>query len=170
LATGFNKAWSAIADTAVTTLLAGALLFFLASGPVRGFGVTLTIGVLGSLVSAMLLSRVLTDAAAARAPKFTSGKCGGSGGPGRRLRGGVRRRPRRGVLHGPPARHRRRPGGGLRRRFPAGRRAELRRGRHLGPAERPHQRGGEAHPGGPGREGRRSREDPRRADRAQPRQ
>ena len=83
LATGFNKAWSAIADTAVTTLLAGALLFFLASGPVRGFGVTLTIGVLGSLVSAMLLSRVLTDAAAARAPKFTSGKWGGIGGPGR---------------------------------------------------------------------------------------
>ncbi|NED59121.1 MMPL family transporter, partial [Micromonospora aurantiaca] len=65
LAIGFNKAWSAIADSAVTTLLAGGLLFWLASGPVKGFGVTLTIGVLASLISAMLLSRVLTDAAAA---------------------------------------------------------------------------------------------------------
>ncbi|XRQ03436.1 protein translocase subunit SecD [Actinomadura welshii] len=83
LATGFNKAWSAIADTAVTTLLAGALLFFLASGPVRGFGVTLTIGVIGSLVSAMLVSRVLTDAAAARFPKLTKGRAGGLAGAGR---------------------------------------------------------------------------------------
>ncbi|MEU8796820.1 protein translocase subunit SecD [Spirillospora sp. NPDC048819] len=83
LATGFNKAWSAIADTAVTTLLAGALLFFLASGPVKGFGVTLTIGVIGSLISAMLVSRVLTDAAAARFPKLTKGRAGGLSGAGR---------------------------------------------------------------------------------------
>ncbi|TYB43524.1 protein translocase subunit SecD [Actinomadura chibensis] len=83
LAVGFDKAWSAIADSAVTTLLAGALLFFLASGPVKGFGVTLTIGVLASLVSAMLLSRVLTDAAAARFPKLTKGRAGGLAGAGR---------------------------------------------------------------------------------------
>ncbi|TDD20331.1 protein translocase subunit SecD [Actinomadura sp. KC06] len=83
LATGFNKAWSAIADSAVTTLLAGALLFFLASGPVKGFGVTLTIGVLASLVSAMLLSRVLTDAAAARMPRLSKGRAGGLSGAGR---------------------------------------------------------------------------------------
>ncbi|MFF5263340.1 protein translocase subunit SecD [Actinomadura viridis] len=66
LATGFDKAWSAIADSNITTLLAAGLLFFLASGPVRGFGVTLTIGVLGSLISAMLLSRVLTESVVAR--------------------------------------------------------------------------------------------------------
>ncbi|GAA2576396.1 protein translocase subunit SecD [Actinomadura fulvescens] len=66
LTIGFSKAWSAIADSNITTLLAGGLLFFLASGPVKGFGVTLTIGVLGSLISAMLLSRVLTDAALSR--------------------------------------------------------------------------------------------------------
>lgn len=83
LAIGFNKAWSAIADSAVTTLLAGGLLFWLASGPVKGFGVTLTIGVLASLISAMLLSRVLTDAAAARMPKITKGRAGGLAGPGR---------------------------------------------------------------------------------------
>jgi SecD/SecF fusion protein len=60
---GHQAALPAIADTAVTTLLAGGLLFFLASGPVRGFGVTLTIGVLVSLVSALLISRVLADLA-----------------------------------------------------------------------------------------------------------
>ena len=58
---GFRNALSAIADSNVTTLLAAGLLFFLASGPVRGFGVTLTIGVLASLLSALVLSRVLVE-------------------------------------------------------------------------------------------------------------
>ncbi|WP_018655015.1 protein translocase subunit SecD [Actinomadura flavalba] len=66
LSTGFSKAWSAIADSNITTLLAAGLLFFLASGPVRGFGVTLVIGVLASMVSAMLISRVLTEAVLSR--------------------------------------------------------------------------------------------------------
>ncbi|MET7463238.1 protein translocase subunit SecD [Nonomuraea sp. NPDC005501] len=57
---GFRNAWSAIADSNITTLLAAGLLFWLASGPVRGFGVTLAIGVLASLISAMLITRVLT--------------------------------------------------------------------------------------------------------------
>ncbi|HET6560288.1 MAG TPA: protein translocase subunit SecD [Marmoricola sp.] len=61
LAVGFNKAWSAIIDSNVTTLLAAALLFFLASGPVKGFGVTLSIGVLASMVSALVIARVLTE-------------------------------------------------------------------------------------------------------------
>ncbi|WP_433539627.1 protein translocase subunit SecD [Streptosporangium sandarakinum] len=56
---GFKNAWSAIADSNITTLLAAGLLFWLASGPVRGFGVTLAIGVLASLISAMLITRVL---------------------------------------------------------------------------------------------------------------
>jgi SecD/SecF fusion protein len=61
LATGFAKAWSAIIDSNVTTLLAAGLLFFLASGPVRGFGVTLSIGVLASMVSALVITRVLAE-------------------------------------------------------------------------------------------------------------
>jgi SecD/SecF fusion protein len=56
---GFDKAWSAILDSNVTTLLAAGLLFFLASGPVRGFGVTLSIGVIASMFTALVLSRVL---------------------------------------------------------------------------------------------------------------
>jgi SecD/SecF fusion protein len=63
LTAGFNKAWSAIIDSNVTTLLAAALLFFLASGPVKGFGVTLTIGVLASMISALIVARVLTEQA-----------------------------------------------------------------------------------------------------------
>ena len=64
--TGFRRALSAIADSNVTTLLAAGLLFFLASGPVRGFGVTLTIGVLASMFSALVITRALAELAATR--------------------------------------------------------------------------------------------------------
>lgn len=63
---GFRNAFSAIADSNITTLLAAGLLFFFASGPVRGFGVTLSIGVLASMVSALLVTRVLAEFAASR--------------------------------------------------------------------------------------------------------
>lgn len=58
---GFKGAWSAIVDSNVTTLLAAGLLFYFASGPVRGFGVTLTIGVLASMFTCLVLSRVLLE-------------------------------------------------------------------------------------------------------------
>jgi SecD/SecF fusion protein len=61
LAAGFRNALSAIADSNITTLLAAGLLFFLASGPVRGFGVTLSIGVLASMFSALVVTRVLAE-------------------------------------------------------------------------------------------------------------
>ncbi|UOY03464.1 protein translocase subunit SecD [Blastococcus sp. PRF04-17] len=64
--TGFRRALSAIADSNVTTLLSAGLLFFLASGPVRGFGVTLTIGVLASMFSALVITRSLAELAATR--------------------------------------------------------------------------------------------------------
>ena len=64
VAEGFRRALSAIADSNVTTLISAGLLFFLASGPVRGFGVTLTIGVLVSFFSALVITRVLAQAAA----------------------------------------------------------------------------------------------------------
>jgi SecD/SecF fusion protein len=58
---GFGKAFSAIADSSVTTLLAAGLLFFLASGAVRGFGVTLSVGVVVSLFTALVVTRVLVE-------------------------------------------------------------------------------------------------------------
>ncbi|MEU5285114.1 protein translocase subunit SecD [Streptomyces sp. NPDC020755] len=64
LATGFTKAWSAVADSNATTLIAAGLLFFLGSGPVKGFGVTLAIGVIASMFSALVIARALTEIAA----------------------------------------------------------------------------------------------------------
>ncbi|MFI1408624.1 protein translocase subunit SecD [Streptomyces sp. NPDC020707] len=66
LSAGFRNAFSAIADSNITTLIAAGLLFLLASGPVRGFGVTLGIGVLASMLSALVITRVLADHAVAR--------------------------------------------------------------------------------------------------------
>ncbi|MFJ6465371.1 protein translocase subunit SecD [Streptomyces sp. NPDC091387] len=64
LTAGFRHAWSAVADSNVTTLIAAGLLFFLGSGPVKGFGVTLGIGVLASMFSALVIARALTEIAA----------------------------------------------------------------------------------------------------------
>lgn len=61
VSTGFRRAWSAILDSNVTTLLAALLLFYFASGPVKGFGVTLSIGVVASMISALVVARVLTE-------------------------------------------------------------------------------------------------------------
>ncbi|MFE9336662.1 protein translocase subunit SecD [Streptomyces sp. NPDC007063] len=58
---GFREAYSAVIDSNVTTLLAAGLLFVFATGPVKGFGVTLSLGVLASMVSAMLVTRVLAE-------------------------------------------------------------------------------------------------------------
>ncbi len=81
LDTGYRKAWSAILDSNVTTLLAAGLLFFFASGPVKGFGVTLSIGVVASMVSALVVARVLTDWAVRR--PFATVRLSGLGGAGR---------------------------------------------------------------------------------------
>ncbi|MEU8503926.1 protein translocase subunit SecD [Streptomyces brevispora] len=64
LIAGFRHAWSAVADSNVTTLIAAGLLFFLGSGPVKGFGITLGIGVLASMFSALVIARALTETAA----------------------------------------------------------------------------------------------------------
>jgi SecD/SecF fusion protein len=68
LSVGFNKAWSAIIDSNITTLLAAGLLFFLGSGPIKGFGVTLSIGVIASMISALIVARVLCDLAVSNKP------------------------------------------------------------------------------------------------------
>jgi preprotein translocase subunit SecD len=56
---GFDKAFSAIADSNVTTLIAGIVLFTFGTGPVRGFAVTLCLGIVTSLFTAILGSRSL---------------------------------------------------------------------------------------------------------------
>jgi preprotein translocase subunit SecD len=58
LQAGFERAFGTILDSHVTTLVAGALMFWLGSGPVKGFAVTLSLGVLTSLFSAILVTRL----------------------------------------------------------------------------------------------------------------
>jgi protein-export membrane protein SecD len=55
---GFTRAFGTILDSHVTTLVAGMLLYWLGSGPIKGFAVTLSIGVLTSLFSAILVTRL----------------------------------------------------------------------------------------------------------------
>jgi preprotein translocase subunit SecD len=58
---GFSHAWVTIVDTHVTTLVSAAILFAAGSGPVKGFAVTLTIGLLANLFTAVFVSRVIFD-------------------------------------------------------------------------------------------------------------
>ncbi len=57
--TGFNKALTTIIDTHVTTIVSAAFLYFFGTGPIRGFAVTLTIGLLANLFTAVYVSRTL---------------------------------------------------------------------------------------------------------------
>ena len=56
---GFEKAFSAIADSNVTTLIAGVVLFAFGTGPIRGFAVVLSLGILTSMFTALVGSRAL---------------------------------------------------------------------------------------------------------------
>ena len=56
---GFQRAFRAILDANVTTLIVTIVLFSLASGPVRGFAVTLFIGIICSMFTAIILTRLL---------------------------------------------------------------------------------------------------------------
>jgi len=58
---GYNKAFTAILDSNITTLIAAALLFKFGSGPIRGFGVTLSIGILASMFTAIFVTRIIFD-------------------------------------------------------------------------------------------------------------
>ncbi len=63
---GFDRAWTTILDTHVTTIVSAIILFFVGSGPVRGFAVTLTFGLLANLFTAVFVSRVIFDAVLSR--------------------------------------------------------------------------------------------------------
>jgi preprotein translocase subunit SecD len=58
---GFSHAWITIVDTHVTTIVSAAILFLFGSGPVKGFAVTLTFGLLANLFTAVFVSRVIFD-------------------------------------------------------------------------------------------------------------
>jgi len=58
---GYERAWATILDSNLTTLIAGVALFWLGSGPVRGFAVVLCLGILTSMFSAVTVSRAMVN-------------------------------------------------------------------------------------------------------------
>jgi preprotein translocase subunit SecD len=56
---GFKAAFTTILDSNITTLIAAALLYYFGSGTVKGFAVTLTIGILSSMFTAIMLTRMM---------------------------------------------------------------------------------------------------------------
>ncbi len=58
---GFDRAFSAIMDSNVTGLLTALIMFFIGSGPVRGFAVTMSLGILTSMFTAVYVTRLILE-------------------------------------------------------------------------------------------------------------
>jgi preprotein translocase subunit SecD len=58
---GYDKAFSTIADANITTLIAALVLFFFGTGPIKGFAITLAFGILTSMFTAIVGTRVIID-------------------------------------------------------------------------------------------------------------
>jgi protein-export membrane protein SecD len=56
---GFSRAFRTILDSNVTTLIAAAVLFYFGTGPIKGFAVTLSIGILSSMFTAVVVTKLL---------------------------------------------------------------------------------------------------------------
>lgn len=61
ISSGYDKAFSSIIDANVTTLITGGFLYFLGQGPVKGFAITLIIGIICSFFSAVFITRVIVE-------------------------------------------------------------------------------------------------------------
>ncbi|WP_394240115.1 protein translocase subunit SecD [Halopseudomonas laoshanensis] len=58
---GYDKAFSAIVDGNLTTLLVGVILFAMGTGPIKGFAVTLSLGIITSMFSAIMVTRAMVN-------------------------------------------------------------------------------------------------------------
>ena len=58
---GFGRAFTTILDANITTLLAAVILFAMGTGPVKGFAITLSVGILTSMFTAILVTRGLVN-------------------------------------------------------------------------------------------------------------
>ncbi|RTE66671.1 protein translocase subunit SecD [Amphritea opalescens] len=61
ISAGFDRAFSTIFDANITTLLAAVILFAMGSGPVKGFAITLSVGIITSMFTAILVTRMLVN-------------------------------------------------------------------------------------------------------------
>jgi SecD/SecF fusion protein len=62
---GYGNAFSAILDANVTTFIAGVVLYTFGSGPIKGFALTMMIGIVASMFTAVVVTRVIFDYAVA---------------------------------------------------------------------------------------------------------
>lgn len=80
IALGFERSFFTLFDANITTILAGLVLYYFGTGTIKGFAITLIIGVMGSMFVNLVLSRVLLDALAPhiKLPKVAETQQGGS--------------------------------------------------------------------------------------------
>ncbi len=64
IAAGYERAFSAIFDSNITTLLTGVILFVLGTGPIRGYAITLSAGIIVSMFTALVVTRLIFNATA----------------------------------------------------------------------------------------------------------
>jgi protein-export membrane protein SecD len=58
---GFSRAWLAIFDSNVTTIITGIVLYIFGTGPIRGFALTLIIGLIANLITAVFVTKAILD-------------------------------------------------------------------------------------------------------------
>jgi preprotein translocase subunit SecD len=68
---GYERAWSTILDSNLTNFIAGAALFALGSGPIRGFAVVLCLGIVTSMFSAVTVSRAIVNLVYGSKPRLS---------------------------------------------------------------------------------------------------
>jgi len=61
IASGYERAFVTIADANVTTLIAALVLFLFGTGPIKGFAITLSIGVVVSMFTAIVVTRAIVN-------------------------------------------------------------------------------------------------------------
>jgi SecD/SecF fusion protein len=61
IAAGYSRAFTTIFDSNLTTLISSVILIYMGTGPIKGFGVTLTIGIMASLFTALVVTRLIFD-------------------------------------------------------------------------------------------------------------
>ena len=71
--TGYKRAFTAIFDANLTTFITGIILYQFGSGPVQGFALTLMIGIVASMFSAIVITRVISDILIARGTAISYG-------------------------------------------------------------------------------------------------
>nr|WP_317359226.1 protein translocase subunit SecD [uncultured Tyzzerella sp.] len=74
---GFSRAFPAILDSNITTLIAGGVLYWLGSGPIKGFAQTLMLGIVLSMFTSLIVTKIIVKAmvnAGIKSPKLYGGK------------------------------------------------------------------------------------------------